>query len=139
MSSSGYSGTPLLKKLGIQERSSVARTRTQLAIPEELKGVPIQEKAIRAVDIVLLFATEQSKIKEQIRGFAKQVFPTGAIWIIWPKQASKVPTDIREQDLRDICLPLGLVDNKVCAVSDVWSGLRMVWRKELRQTNCPID
>ena len=56
----------------------------------------------------------------------------GGLWVAWPKKASKVPTDITEDTVREVCLPLGLVDNKVCAIDDVWSGLRVVWRKELR-------
>ena len=64
---------------------------------------------------------------------AEAIFPAGALWFAWPKRSSGVPTDITEDTLREVALPLGLVDNKVCAISEIWSGLRVVWRKELRR------
>jgi hypothetical protein len=82
--------------------------------------------------LVLLFATERAGLERHLPGATAAIYPDGAIWVAWPKKASKVPTDMTEDVVRDLALPMNLVDNKVCAISDIWSGLRVVWRKEFR-------
>lgn len=132
----GYSGAPLAKKLGIKAGDVVAvlgepaAFRAWLApLPE---GVRVRKSIGQSPEIVLAFATDQAKLHAQIVDASDAISPDGAIWAGWPKKSAKVPTDITEDTVREIALPLGLVDNKVCAISDVWSGLRLVWRKEHR-------
>jgi hypothetical protein len=136
MPGAGYSGTPLGKKLGIGAGTRVALVdepdgfRTLLApLPPD---VIITTTLRRAADVVVVFVTSRVAFQRRIGAAGRAVFPNGGVWISWPKRASKVPTDMTEDVVRDVALPLGLVDNKVCAIDDVWSGLRIVWRKELR-------
>lgn len=132
----GYSGTPLPRKLGIKNGHAVAIVDEPPELRELLEDLP-DDVELRAgitapADIVLLFATERAELERELPGAAEAIFPRGAIWVAWPKKASKVPTDITEDVVREVALPARLVDNKVCAISDVWSGLRVVWRKEHR-------
>lgn len=83
-------------------------------------------------DVVLPFVTERNVLARHLPDASRAIFPAGAVWVTWPRRASKVPTDVTEDTVRDVALPMGLVDVKVCAISEVWSGLRLVWRKELR-------
>ncbi len=80
----------------------------------------------------MLFTTTYADLARRVPALGEAVFPDGSLWVAWPKKASGVRTDLTEDSLREVALPLGLVDNKVCAVTDVWSGLRLVWRKERR-------
>ena len=82
--------------------------------------------------MVVIFTTRQALLRRRIAEAAEATFPDGCIWVGWPKKSSNMATDITEDIIREIALPLGLVDTKVCAISDVWSGLRVVWRKEHR-------
>lgn len=132
----GYSGTPLAKKLGIAAGHSVFTSgapdsyRNSLApLPE---GVKFVTKAGATTDVLHLFATERAALTTALQRYRKLIKPTASIWVSWPKRASKVPTDITEDTIREIALPLGLVDVKVCAVDEIWSGLKLVIRKELR-------
>ncbi len=84
-------------------------------------------------DIIHLFATQRARLAEALRGTLKKMKSNAAIWVSWPKKASKVQTDITEDTIREIALPMGLVDIKVCAVDETWSGLKLVIRKELRK------
>ncbi len=130
----GYSGTPLAKKLGIKPGHTVAVLdepdgfRSWLE-PHEAK---LRKSLGRDPDIVMAFATRRVILERRIDSGSKAIFPDAALWVAWPKKASKVPTDITEDVVREIALPLGLVDVKVCAVSDVWSGLKLVWRRSER-------
>lgn len=129
----GYSGTPLPKKLGIKDGSRVA----VLGAPDgfvrnELAGTDATTRAAGTNDVVVSFHTQRADLEARVPTLLKILDLDGGLWIAWPKKASKVPTDITEDTVREVFLPLGLVDNKVCAVSDVWSGLRVVWRKEVR-------
>lgn len=136
MAATGYSGTPLAKKLGVKAGHTVA----VLNEPEGFRGwlVPLPDdvrmrKSIgRTAEVVVIFTTRQTLLRRRIAEAAEAVFPDGCIWVGWPKKSSNMATDITEDVIRDITLPLGLVDTKVCAISDVWSGLRVVWRKEHR-------
>lgn len=83
-------------------------------------------------DVALLFVRRASELIRRVPPAGRAIFPNGAFWVAWPKRASKVPTDITEGTIRDVVLPLGLVDVKVCAIDEVWSGLKIMWRKENR-------
>jgi hypothetical protein len=131
----GYSGTPLAKKLGIKAAARVLSLSAPADYPTWL--APLPEAVVfganaQDADVIHLFVTERAVLTENLNAFRHQMKPDAAIWVSWPKKASKVPTDITEDTIREVCLPIGLVDIKVCAVSDVWSGLKLVIRKELR-------
>ena len=135
----GYSGTPLTKKLGIKAgftvfADCVPRDYASLLapIPEDVKFV---NKLTKAVDLIHLFTKSAAELDAKLRVWRHAMKPDGTIWISWPKKASRVPTDITEDVIRDVALPMGLVDVKVCAVDDTWSGLKLVIRKELREGN----
>lgn len=132
----GYSGTPLARKLGIDEGSRVALLGAPEGLDEDLAplpgGVTVLRRLASGLDVAVLFVTERRELERRFPAVAKAVFPAGGFWVAWPKRASKVPTDLTEDVLREVGLPQGLVDNKVCAITDVWSGLRLVWRRENR-------
>ena len=132
----GYSGTPLPKKLGIVEGTRVALINAPDGFDETLgalpSGVVVSTSATKGTDVVVVFVKERAALAKALAKCEKAIFPAGAIWTAWPKKASKVPTDITEDTVREVCLPRGLVDVKVCAIDDTWSGLKLVWRKELR-------
>lgn len=131
----GYSGTPLPKKLGIKEGMTVGILNAPNFFSFDLGDLPDGVETHRTespADVYLIFA---DRIAEAERGFqrAMTMLPSdGAIWIAWPKKSSGVETDIREDTLREVFLPTGMVDNKVCAIDETWSGLRFVVRKENR-------
>ena len=137
----GYSGTPLARKLGFKAGSHAHL----IAAPPELMdwlaplpdGVVFDARISAATDIVHLFTTEERALRAQLTALRQVVLrqtlrPDAALWVSWPKKASKVHTDITEDVIRTVALPMGLVDVKVCAVNEVWSGLKLVLRKELR-------
>jgi hypothetical protein len=127
----GYSGTPLPKKLGIREGSSVRLVNAPDGF--DLGDLPPGvTTTTRDADVVLLFTTSREDLAKRVPALGKEIHPDRSLWVVWPKRSSGVPTDVTEDTIREVALPLGLVDNKVCAVSDVWSGLRLVWRKEHR-------
>lgn len=132
----GYSGTPLVRKLGIREGDVVATVDAPpdvVTLLDEIPdGVELRSEVAGPADVVLLFATQRATLTRTLPVVADAIFPDGAIWVAWPKRASKVATDITEDVVREVALPARLVDNKVCAISDVWSGLRVVWRREYR-------
>lgn len=126
----GYSGTPLPKKLGIQAGSRVRFLGAPETFPTLLTSLPegVVETADEA-DVVILFVRYQADLMAAFDDQVANLAPRGGLWIAWPKKASKVPTDITEDTLRTLILPTGLVDNKVCAIDETWSGLRFVRRK----------
>ena len=131
----GYSGTPLVKKLGIAEGQRVVLLGAPDRFEDELAPLPpiALSRALRGTaDVVVLFVTRRAELARRTPAIRARLAPAGGYWVAWPKKASKVPTDVTEDTIREIALPLGLVDNKVCAIDDVWSGLRLVIRKELR-------
>ena len=132
----GYSGTPLVRKLGIKERSRVALLAAPEGFDGELAPLPDGVRIVRRLapdlDVAVLFVTERRELERRFPAVAGAITPAGGFWVAWPKRASKVPTDLTEDVLREVGLPQGLVDNKVCAVNDVWSALRFVWRRENR-------
>lgn len=133
----GYSGTPLAQKLGIKEGHHVVLLGAPDGFARTLEPLPpvTLASALRGTaDVVVLFVTRRAELAKKTPQVMRQLAPAGGFWVAWPKKASKVPTDITEDTIRDVALPLGLVDNKVCAVDEIWSGLRLVIRKELRKT-----
>ena len=133
----GYSGTPLAKKLGIKDGATVAWIGAPDGFDELVAPLPddvtVRSRLGPGLDVVVAFFTEAGALARRLPALTKAVFPAGGLWIAWPKRASGVPTDITEDTIRDIALPTGLVDNKVCAIDDTWSGLRLVWGKEHRR------
>jgi hypothetical protein len=132
----GYSGTPLAKKLGIKPGSKVTlagapKDYLELIAPAP-PGVSVGTCISPATDIVHVFSTKRADLEPFLLSCRSRLKPDGTIWVSWPKKSAKVPTDITEDVIREIVLPLGLVDVKVCAVTDVWSGLKLVVRRELR-------
>lgn len=135
-SPAGYSGTPLARKLGLREGSRVVVLdepdgyRDWLApLPD---GVRFDAEPGPQTDVVHLFVTRRSALAAALRRWPPRLRPDASLWVSWPKKASRVETDVTEDTIRELALPLGLVDIKVCAVSEVWSGLKLVRRKELR-------
>jgi hypothetical protein len=122
----GYSGTPLAKKLGIKEQFRVAL----LDLPVDVKGelACCQIAKDKPVDFAMIFVKTANELKKQFPKFAKQLAPAGMLWVSWPKKASGMATDLNENEVRRIGLDAGLVDVKVCAVSEIWSGLKFVIR-----------
>jgi hypothetical protein len=128
----GYSGTPLPKKLGIREGASVALLGAPDGFAALLDPLPaavtfVADAATR-LDVALLFTTALADLRERFAPTAARLEPSGGLWVAWPKRASGVPTDVTENLVREIGLAAGLVDNKVCAIDDTWSGLRFVVR-----------
>jgi len=130
----GYSGTPLAQKLGIKpdSRLAVLDAPEGFAISDLPDGVDVRTTARGVSDVILSFHTSRVTLVKRLPALLRALDVDGGLWISWPKRASKVPTDITEDVLRDVCLPIGLVDVKVCAIDDTWSGLRLCLRKELR-------
>ena len=132
----GYSGTPLAKKLGIKEQTRVVAVGAPKAYWTLLEPLPaavrFASKVDKTTDIVHVFSTEKAELASTLERYRKKLDPSAAVWVSWPKKSAKVPTDITEDVVREVALPLGFVDIKVCVVDDVWSGLKLVVRKELR-------
>ena len=132
----GYSGTPLAKKLGIQAGTSVFAHGAPGSYRASLEPLPESVRFVSAAtpstDIAHVFTTERQELARMLKSLRATLAPDAALWVSWPKKASKVKTDITEDTVRELALPLGFVDIKVCAVDDVWSGLKLVVRKELR-------
>lgn len=142
MSGAGYSGTPLDRKLGLADGQRVLF----VDMPESLASLATARNFAEAqrttvaglgeagtgYDIVHVFTTVRAVLEDLLARFKVMIVANGTIWVSWPKKAAKVATDITEDVVRQIALPLGLVDVKVCAVDAVWSGLKLVIRKELR-------
>lgn len=136
MTNSGYSGTPLAKKLGFKEGFSVATINA----PEDYlnlvgpvpANVTVVAERVAAADIVHLFTNSRDELFSQLARLRDLIRQDGSIWVSWYKKAAKVPTEITEDTVREAALPLGLVDVKVCAVDEKWSGLKLVIRKENR-------
>jgi len=133
----GYSGTPLAKKLGIGAGTRVLLMHApgdyQSLLAQLPTGVVFAKKLTAATQVVHLFAERAAALRKELATLRQHMPVDAAIWVSWPKRASQRPTDITEDVIRSIALPLGLVDIKVCAVSEVWSGLKLMLRKELRQ------
>lgn len=132
----GYSATPLARKLGINVGTVVVTVAAPAYYAELLEPLPMAAKVTTTPPsnpaFVHVFATKAQELKRQLIRFRNAIVPEGVVWVSWPKKSAKVPTDITEDTIRAVALPLGLVDVKVCAVDETWSGLKLVIRKELR-------
>ncbi len=134
--SAGYSGTALAKKLGIKEGSFVLLLNAPKDYSQLLEplpdGVTFQSRPSRGIDIAQIFVTRREALSSDLAKLRKALNVEAAVWVSWPKTAARVATDVTEDTIRVVALPLGFVDIKVCAVSEIWSGLKLVVRKELR-------
>ena len=132
----GYSGTSLPKKLGVKEGFRVALIELPPEVKAELRAAlskcTMAKDGRGPLDFAMMFVTKQTELKKQFARAAEELAPAGMLWVSWPKKASGVATDITEDTIREVALPLGLVDIKVCAVDDVWSGLKFVIPKAAR-------
>jgi len=134
----GYSGTPLWKKLGYKTGTASfvdgapRNYASLLALPADVKVAWIAGPR-RGMGFVHVFATSASALRKSLKSHRGAIAPDGVIWVSWPKKSSGVATDVTEDVVRKLALPIGLVDIKVCAVDEVWSGLKLMIRKELRQ------
>ena len=129
----GYSGTPLPKKLGIKKKQRVMFVGLPADVGAELREALAQcQIAKDSLDLAMVFAMEQAVLKAEFARVAKLLAPAGMLWVAWPKKASGMATDMNENDVRRIGLAKGLVDVKVCAVTEVWSGLKFVRRMSER-------
>lgn len=134
--SAGYSGTPLPRKLGFKDTTHLV----VLGEPEDYAallgpvpaGLERQRTLAKTTNLVHVFVTKRQELVRHLRALRAKLHPEAAVWVSWPKRSSKVPTEVTEDTIREVALPLGFVDVKVCAVSEVWSGLKLVVRKELR-------
>jgi len=133
----GYSKTPLAQKLGIKADSKVAALGAPAGYRKWLAPLPEKVSFVNEAKpgscFVHLFATEQSVLQRQLKQLRGIINDAGVVWVSWPKKASGVATDITEDVIREVCLPLGFVDVKVCAVDDTWSGLKLMIRREHRR------
>ena len=134
MTDSGYSGTPLGKKLGYREGMRVfvegmpdpIRHNIEQSIDAKPAWLFIAEPDLAAAQV---FVTSRGAFESKLTALLPLLAPSGFIWVSWPKKASKVPTDITEDTIREVCLPMGLVDVKVCAIDATWSGLKLTRRR----------
>jgi hypothetical protein len=133
----GYSQTPLVKKLGIKEDFCCFVANAPASYFDWInplpRGIELKDRLSGQFDFIHLFALERKELAKQFNQSQKHLRDNGMLWISWPKKASKVPTDLDENIIRDIGLRNGLVDVKVCAVDDVWSGLKFVIRRKDRK------
>jgi hypothetical protein len=134
----GYSGTPLPRKLGIKPGHTIALIGAPAGFAGTLEPLP-ERVTVQAglagdvpLDMIVFFVVQRAELAARLDRLRARMAPACGLWIAWPKRASKVPTDMSDQVVREIALPTGLVDNKVCAIDQVWSGLRLVIRRELR-------
>jgi hypothetical protein len=134
----GYSDTPLAKKLGIKPGcklfvADAPKNYAELVAPLP-EGVEVISRLQADTDIAHVFTTRRVQLADALHSMLAKMKPDGAIWVSWPKKASMMQTDITEDTIRELALPMGLVDIKVCAVDDTWSGLKLVLRKEKRKS-----
>ena len=132
----GYSGTPLAKKLGIKPLARVSLVGAPTGFEQELEPIPDGAKIARKLgassDVIVFFTTKHAELARRLPELAAALDPAGGLWIAWPKKSSGVATDLAFENVQLAGLDLGLVDNKICAVTEIWSGLRFVVRKENR-------
>lgn len=130
----GYSGTPLAKKLGIKEghRLTLVEAPPEWGVPDLPANVEVGAGLQEPADVVIAFHREAAELSSRIEALGQAIHPNGMVWIAWPRKAGGHDSDITENGIRDVVLPLGLVDVKVAALDDDWSGLKVVWRRERR-------
>ena len=132
----GYSETPLAKKLNLRDDQRVWFHAMPESVQDEIGEYALDlifvADPAEGIDAAHIFVTTREELSSLLATLRKQIATDGHIWVSWPKQASKVPTDVSEDTIREVALPIGLVDTKVCAVDETWSGLKLVIRKDLR-------
>jgi hypothetical protein len=132
----GYSGTPLSKKLGIKEGFAILLVNAPDNYPPLLEPLPANTRIIsrpeKDLDLIHFFTNSRDELFSGLAKYKQLIKQDGTIWVSWYKKAAKLPSEITEDSIREACLPLGLVDVKVCAIDEKWSGLKLVIRKELR-------
>ncbi len=134
----GYSGTPLARKLGIRDGHRVALLRAPPGFESLLEGLPASARVVRdprgrgPFDVLILFVPDRDALERRFPPALERMDPHGALWVAWPKKSSPLFRDLTEDGVRQVALPTGVVDNKVCAVDGDWSGLRLVLRVENR-------
>jgi hypothetical protein len=132
----GYSGTPLVRKLGftagMRVHYAAAPDGFDALVGALPDGVRVLARPAPALDLVMLFVVSRADFERRLGGLHAKLRQDGMLWVAWPKRASKVPTDMTEDVVRDVALPRGLVDVKVCAIDETWSALKLVIRRELR-------
>src|SRR5689334_441504 len=137
MAKAGYSGTPLPQKLGIKEGHKVAVIGGPKDFdPGVLPTAATLQRGLGGkglLDVLVVFVTKRAELVTRLATCRPRMQQAGGLWIAWPKRASGVATDVTEDTVREVALPTGMVDNKVCAIDEIWSGLRLVIRKELRR------
>jgi hypothetical protein len=133
---SGYSGTPLAKKLSLKDGMRLWWDGMPASVGEEIAAEGLQLQLLTApeppIDAAHIFVIERAELEAKLKQLLPLLDRAGMIWVSWPKKASKVPTDITEDVIRDVALLMRLVDVKVCSVDDIWSGLKLVIRKQHR-------
>lgn len=141
MSTAGYSGTPLVKKLGIKPGATLGL----IGAPDDFDGtlgelpddVAVRRRLQGSLDVIVAFFVERSALEQRLPALRDALQPAGGLWLAWPKRASGVATDLSDNVVRELGLAAGLVDNKVCAIDEVWSGLRLVYRLRDRVGRSP--
>ncbi len=130
----GYAGTPLARKLGLKPGQVAWLFNMPDSVRAEIGEVGLVEAAgiHPGLEVAHVFVTERVELERLLAELRGTIAPNGMVWVSWPKKAAKVPTDITEDTIREVALPMGFVDVKVCAVDETWSGLKLVIRKELR-------
>jgi hypothetical protein len=132
----GYSGTPLAKKLGIKEGFQLLAVGAPEDYRRLLEPLPASVRFVSTAnqnaDLVHIFSTKKLQLSKALAIYRDKLDPEAVIWVSWPKKSAKVPSEISEDRIREIALPLGFVDVKVCAIDEVWSGLKLIVRKTLR-------
>ena len=133
----GYSGTPLAKKLGVKDGQLTWRSKMPASVAEEIAEYGVSPQLVKVpragLAMAHVFVTSKRELAEHLSRLREVLASDGGVWVSWPKKASVVATDVTEDGVREVCLPMGLVDIKVCAVDAVWSGLKMVIRKSERK------
>lgn len=132
---SGYSGTPLAKKLSLRDGQRVWFDGMPESVADEIDEYALDLIFVdpaSGLDAAHIFVSERAELASKLSILREQVAPDGQLWVSWPKQTARVPTDITEDTIREVARPLGFVDTKVCAIDETWSGLKLVIRKELR-------
>jgi hypothetical protein len=132
----GYSQTALLIKLGVKEGSTLVLLHAPPTFTMEVpSSVKVRRRSRGRADVIVAFFSRSTVLERQVEALGRMIFPSGSLWIAWPKKTSGVSTDVTDHVVREIAHPLGLVDNKVCAIDETWTALRMVWRLDRRMTS----
>ncbi len=134
--SAGYSGTPLAKKLNLRDGQRCWFDGMPDSVQDEIGEYALELTFVRGPnddpDAAHIFVTKRADLESKLATLRETIARDGQVWVSWPKKASKVPSEVTEDTIREIGLPMGFVDTKVCAVDETWSGLKLVIRKELR-------